>query len=282
MAEDKTDSSCDSKTMPASVRRKLPSRLERRLRRGYVLVAARKMNLRFPTLNAYLSEESREALKAQLAAGDILLKDDCKFPLAQLSASVFKSYWIHSGVYAGSNEVIDIGSKPYVSVVDLDEFLKASKIAILRPRYKDSADIQSALSFLRGKLGKPFNSKFDLTKTNSFYCTQLIYETLKQLPNAIELHVSQVFGKPAILYSDLENSKDIEIVSIAKISKIQRLFAHAPSYSALLAGGSLAWKLNPSLTFPGSITGLATLLLFNNNNNKPKQKRKKSVSAHAN
>lgn len=280
MTEDKRDSSYDSKTMPASVRRRLPSRLERRLRRGYVLVAARKMNLRFPTLNACLSEEKRDELKAQLMAGDILLRDDCKFPLAQLSASVFKSFWIHSGVYAGSNEVIDIGSKPYVSVVDVDEFLKASKIAILRPRYTDSADIQSALSFLRGKLGKPFNSKFDLSKTNSFYCTQLIYETLKQLPNTIELHVSQVFGKPAILYTDIENSKDIELVSIAKISKIQQLFAHVPSYTALLAGGSLAWKLNPSLTFPGSFTGLATLLFFSNN--KPKPKRKKSVSAHAN
>lgn len=280
MTEDKTDSGCDSKTKPARARRKLPSRLERRLRRGYVLVAARKMNLRFPTVNAYISEEKRDELKAQLAAGDILLKDDCKFPLAQLSASVFKSFWIHSGMYAGSNEVIDIGSKPYVSVVNVDEFLKASKIAILRPRYKEPADIQSALSFLRGKLGKPFNSKFDLTKTNSFYCTQLIYETLKQLPNAIELHVSQVFGKPAILYTDLENSKDIEIVSTAKISKIQRLFAHAPSYSALLAGGSLAWKLNPGWTFPGGFTGLVTLLFFSNN--KPKQKRKKSVSAHAN
>lgn len=279
MTEDKTDSNYYSKTMPGRGRRKLPSRLERRLRRGYVLVAARKMNLRFPTVNAYLSEEKRDELKAQLAAGDILLKDDCKFPLAQLSASVFKSFWIHSGVYAGSNEVIDIGSKPYVSVVNVDEFLKASKIAILRPRYKDSADVQSALSFLRNKLGKPFNSKFDLTKTNSFYCTQLIYETLKQLPNAIELHVSQVFGKPAILYSDIESSKDIELVSIAKISRIQQLFAHAPSYSALIAGGSLAWKLNPSLTFPGSFTGLAALLFLNN---KPKQKHKKSLSAHAN
>lgn len=255
------------------------NRFRYRTKRLRILGFQRLLNLRFPVINASLSEETCDRLKSQLKPGDLLLKDDCRFPLSQISARIVQCYWIHSGIYVGNNQVIDIGSRSYVAAVSLDDFLKASKIAIYRPGYASLADVQSAISFVKEQLGKPFNSKFDLGRSNSFYCTQLLYEALKQLPHPIQINVSKFFGKPVVLHSDIEKSAEIQLVDFASIGSWQRLCAHVPAYCALFAGASLAWRINRNFVMSGSLSALTALVLFNN---RRLPGLKKTVSTNAN
>lgn len=253
-------------------------RLKRRLRRTSALLLERTMNLSFPTFNACIDKEEKEGLKIRLKEGDVLLKDDCRYPLSQLSARVLRSGWIHSGIYRGDGKGIDIGSKPHVSEVSVDDFLNASKIAVLRPWYQEKEDVESVIAFLTAKLGKPFNSKFDLSKKHAFYCTQLIYESLRQMPHPIDLHVSKVFGQPAILCADIEKSNQIELVKVVGISARKRALVHLPSVSLMLIGGSLASKLNPAWSVCGAFSGLVASLIWKN---KSPKSRRKVVSRHA-
>lgn len=233
----------------------------RRVRRLWTPCLQRLMNCKFPTVAASLSAPRKKTVKSLLRPGDVLLKDDCSYPLSQLGARLLGSHWIHSAVYVGDDKIIDCGSKPYVSEEMLDEFLQASSLAVYRPHFETAEDLESVLSFLRNSIGRPFNRAFRLTSKNSFYCTQLIYRALQQMPHPIDLHVSYVSGRPAILTGDIEKNRELSLVYLSKMGMMRSVVSHIPSIAAILAGATIFGRIRPQLTGVGALITLTSVLV---------------------
>ncbi|HNB23085.1 MAG TPA: YiiX/YebB-like N1pC/P60 family cysteine hydrolase [Candidatus Melainabacteria bacterium] len=251
----------------------------RRARRLWTPCLQRLMNCKFPTTGASITESQKALVKSLLRPGDILLKDDCSYPLSQLGARMLGSNWIHSAVYVGDNKIIDCGSRPYVSENDLDNFLQSSSLAVYRPRFETGEDLQSLISFLQSSIGRPFNRTFRLSNRNSFYCTQLIYRALQQMPHPIDLHISYVSGRPAILAGDIENSRELSLVYLSRMGMLRSVVSHVPSFAALLTGAAVFGKIRPQFTVVGALVSLLSLLLASEYMHS--EKLKKELYRHA-
>lgn len=249
-------------------------RAQRRVGRLWSIWVQRLMNIRFPILGARLTSRQKGEIETLLQPGDILLKDNCGYPFSQLGARLLGSRWIHSAVFIGDGKVIDCGSVPYVAEAPLEYFLDASDVAIYRPRFKTAGDCESALRYLRDQIDKPFNKTFNLANKNSFYCTQLIYRMLKQMPNPIDLPVSSVGGRKAILARDIEDCTELQRVYLFRAAPWRIFIAHTPSFVALSLGASLAKKIRPEYGFFGGILGLMSILTITQQKCHPVRMRK--------
>lgn len=255
-------------------------RAQMRTKRLWSLWLQRLMNLRFPTLGAGLTVRQKKEVRALLKPGDILLKDNCSYPLSQLGARVLGSSWIHSAVCVGEGKLIDCGSKPYVAQILLDDFLDASDLAVYRPRFETDADRESALNFLYGQIGRPFNKTFKLSNKNSFYCTQLVYRMLEQMPHPIEFHVSRLGKRPVILASDIETCPQLECVYLFRVAPWRACITHMPSLLALCVGSAVSSRLSPQFSVLGALLTLASFLTIGQCLQNSKRKRRKY--SHAN
>lgn len=248
-----------NKADPARRRRPLLPSLRRVNRLGSAYVQ-RLMNLKFPTVWSHLSSSQTEMILSMLRPGDVLLKDDCDYPLSQLGARLLGSEWIHAAVYVGNNQIIDCGSKPYVAENNINDFLRASSFAIYRPQFATPEDLESLLVFLRASLGRPFNRTFRFSNKNSFYCTQLIYRALQQMPHPIDLHISDVGGRPAILAGDIELNTELERVYRNRIGLARSIFCHIPSAAACVIGALALRRIRPSFGGAGAAIALVSAL----------------------
>lgn len=199
----------------------------------------RVIDVQVPLLIHSLTVEERNKVKSLLQPGDILLKDDNSHPMGQIANRLARSRWSHSAFYPGGDKVVDVGTKPYVAKVDLDQFLQCSDIGVFRPRYTGAADLQSALDYVQSSLGRPLNRSFSLQTKNAYYCAQLIYCALGQMPQSIEIPLVNVLGRPFVTSSCIETCPDIETVFIKRTGLVQRIAGHAPTILPTVLGGFL-------------------------------------------
>ncbi len=239
-------------------------KLLRRSKKLWSIFLERAMKVRFPTILAHLSEQEKLDIKQTLKEGDVILKDNCSYPLSQLSARLIENTWIHSGVYVGEGKIVDCGTKPFVAEIDIDEFLDASGIEILRPEYATADDRASLLAYLKTSLYEPFNSSFRLGASSSFYCTQLISKALAQMPNPINISVSNVLGKPVILVSDIERSRYMKVLYLKRSGYKKHLCAQLPACAAVLT--VMLWSSNsgPQATLIGAMLAVGFLIFATN------------------
>jgi len=221
-------------------------------------------DLKFPVVLVRLSKAQREEAKSLLQPGDILLEDNCSLPFGQVTNRLAGSRWAHAAFYIGDGTVVDIGTKPSVSKVPLEQFLKTTDLAICRPRYKTREDLASVISFLRRNLGRPFNKSFDLNRTDSFYCAQLISSKLAQMPNPIELRTSTLFGHTVMVSGAVENSREISRVWMARHCTFTRIACHCPTFISMIAGAWLGNRLGIVGSVCGAAAGLAMIVKITN------------------
>lgn len=252
----------------------LGGRIVSRIRRRCFGWGLRLLDLKFPTVFAHLSAARKSEVRAIARAGDIFLVDNSSYPLSQLVARAVGSRWSHSAFYAGEGTIVDCGSKPYVTNVDLEKFLNTSDIAIYRPKYATKADFDSALAFALSCINRPFNRTFDLESDESFYCTQLIYRALGQMPNPIPLLPGKVFGKPAILSSAIETSPQLELILLARNGYLKGCLAHLPSILAIAVGAFCGRLIFPVFSLPGGLLCFFAVLAAENLTNNDKWKRR--------
>lgn len=219
---------------------------------------------RFPTLNARLSEDKKEAIKELLQPGDVLLlNDDCR-PLGQLTSGLAGSLWTHSGFYVGDGGVVDVGTRPVVARWGIDEFLKASDVAVYRPQYVTDNDRKSAVQFINDHLGKPFNRNFNPNSEDTYYCAQLIASALKSIPHAINVPNTNVLGRIFITPQNLADSEHLKLVYISKRSAGGYLMAHGPTIAPTMLGAVWGARLGVPGAVLGAGAGLAVAYLLGN------------------
>lgn len=232
----------------------------RKLERSCYRWALKIANVKVPTLDISLSSSDMDDIRNLIKAGDILLVDNCNFPLAQLGARLVGSKWSHSAIYAGNGKVIDCGRRARVEEISLDEFLDTSAIAIFRVKDSTAADIENMVNYARSCLGKPFNCKFNLESKNSLYCTQLVANALKCLSHPIELPVERVLGKPVLTETIIANAPQLELIYCSSPGLARAFLAHFPSLSAGCLGALCALAIGRNLMPFGSILGILIFL----------------------
>lgn len=187
------------------------------------------LDAKVPVWIKQLSEQQKSEVKHLLRRGDILLKDDNSHPMGQLMNRLAGSRWSHTVFYDGAGFVIDVGTKPYVAKISLDEFLQCNDLGVFRPLYKEQQDLDSAAAFVEKALGRPLNRTFDINKQDAFYCAQLVYCALRQMPHPIEIPTVQI-GRAYVTSGCIEKCKSIEQVWLLRTNFLQRIIGHAPTW----------------------------------------------------
>lgn len=200
--------------MEKSKKRSAFRRWQRHFRKRMWKTLLRCLDVSVPFLaGPTLTTAQQEKIKSLLEPGDILLETNARYPGWQLAALLtLGSNWMHSAIYIGNGQVIDVGTEPYVSKIPLDVFLKTTHIAIYRPSYLTTEDRQTAIRFVTGKIGAPFNVTFDTADKHSFYCTQLISSALLAMPNPIPLPKVKMLWKEVVGPKSITNSDNIKLI----------------------------------------------------------------------
>ena len=160
------------------------------------------LDLRIPTANPETSPAHRDKIRAKLKPGDIVLTSDTSYLLWEtVEYCVARSHYTHAFLYEGGGKILEATIDSGVHGVmrsSLDVALQGPlKIAVIRPPYDCPEDVEVALDFCRGNLGKGYDGLFDLDKTDGqrFYCSSLIYEAFQLLSKPIKLERKKVLGR---------------------------------------------------------------------------------------
>ncbi|MBY0547977.1 MAG: hypothetical protein K2W95_11840 [Candidatus Obscuribacterales bacterium] len=187
------------------------------------------LDAKVPVLMKQLSAEQKAEIKQLLQPGDILLKDDNSHPMGQLMNRLAGSRWSHTVFYEGGDYVIDVGTKPYVAKISLDDFLDCNDLGVFRPQYGDRQDLDSAVHYVDKAIGRPLNRTFDLKNEDSFYCAQLVYCALKQMPHPIAIPTVNSYGRTYVTSGSIEKCAAIQTIWLRRTNLLQRLVGHAPT-----------------------------------------------------
>lgn len=222
------------------------------------------LDAKVPVLIPLLSDQQREHIKSILQPGDIMLKDDNTHPVGQITNRFGGSRWSHTVLYIGGNYIVDVGTKPYVAKIDLDEFLNCSDLTVLRPRYSTKDDMESEVRFIEASMGRPLNRTFDLRNSDSFYCAQLAYCALKQMPNPIHIPTIKVLGREFVTSTCIENCSQIERIWIHRTSPLRKIIGQAPILLPGIIGATACafFGLVPALL--GFFCGVAVAMFLGN------------------
>lgn len=130
--------------------------------------------------------------------GDLLFQENDNGEFNKAVSKVTEGYGGMKINHVGLIEKKDDGklyiieSKTKVQEIPLSEFLNRSmdengnpKVLIGRLIPKFQNLIPSAINFASKQIGKPYNDSFNAEDTNSFYCSQLIYEAFKYANNGV-------------------------------------------------------------------------------------------------
>lgn len=223
---DSTEST-QSTSIVKSQRAPLASRGGRLIRNGWRL-SLKVLDTRFALPGQQLlSGKKRAQIKQILRPGDLLLETNNQYPGWQFASRLMVGGdWVHSAMYVGNGFVVDIGTKPVVAMIELDEFLKTTDVAIYRPHYKTPEDVKAATAFVADCLGMPFNTTFDHRDRKSFYCTQLIARALLAMPNPITLALGRLMWKPMVPASAIESSPDMDCLFSTRPHLLKAVIAH--------------------------------------------------------
>lgn len=212
-----------------------------------------------------LSPQTRASIKEILQPGDLLLETNNQYPGWQFAARLtVGGDWVHSAMYVGNGFVVDIGTKPVVAMIELDEFLKTTDVAIYRPLYVTLEDRRAAIAFVFDNLGMPFNTTFDHRDQGSFYCTQLIARALHAMPNPIDLALGRLMWKPMVPATAIETSPEMQCLFSTRPHFLKAVFAHwdlllGGACGVYLAHWSHHWHTTPA---DGLLAALGAGMVF--------------------
>lgn len=100
-----------------------------------------------------------------------------------------KTGWSHGGIYVGEDQMIHAVAQG-VSQINVIDFVRCDRIAILRPRKHSKSAIKKAKQFLKDQVPYDFGFK---RNTSSLYCFELCGECYEKL-NIERYTVKKFFG----------------------------------------------------------------------------------------
>lgn len=202
------------------------------------------MGRRIPTTVPEVSPEKQAELKSKLKAGDVIMTCDCSYPgWARMEYWTVRSNYTHAAYYAGDGKIYEaVGGGVLETPVD-DYFAGRQKFAIVRPDYKSAQDVQAATDFCKAQLGKKYDSVFNTGDDSEFYCSELVFKALKNMPNPIEAPSSSLVGKQAVAPDAFLHIPGIQVVHDDKSSFWGNKVGHWPIAAGTLGMAALGGSI---------------------------------------
>jgi len=130
-----------------------------------------------------LTEKDYKNAKKILKKGDIVLVGTQR----ELSHLFIKTPFTHTLICYQKNRFIHSTTQGVVKTNLKDVVNRYDTLTILRLKNKKPEKIQNVINFTINQLGKPYNFEFKSQK-DSYYCSELIYEALKQAGISLKLN----------------------------------------------------------------------------------------------
>ena len=158
-----------------------------------------------------ISAQETDKLKSLLKAGDVILCGNNKS-------------FVHAMLYAGNNTVIhSLATKvntpnKFLGVVKqtLDEYFTLSErdtFVVLRYKNLNSQDAQKAINYASQQIGKSYDSLFLVDSDTRFYCTELVYQSLKKMANPPKIFThKEKIGWTLVTVQDFMDSPDFDTI----------------------------------------------------------------------
>jgi hypothetical protein len=170
----------------------------------------------------YLSIKPSPALKYFNKVKSVVQPGDVIAIRSHYFDRIVPGYWTHVGIYTGDvlgkeHQVIQTrfyGTYP----IDLDLFLRAGWVAVLRPQLP-VADREYAAHKAEKYIGRHYDLEFDFSKRRRLVCSKLIYLIYKE-PLSLEIYPVQSFlGNKKAFLPDHVFMKGFEVVWISPGAK---------------------------------------------------------------
>lgn len=157
-----------------------------------------------------ISPQELQDLSSRLQPGDVILCGN-------------NGSFIHGALYIGNGEIVHAlavdsatpgrmrgvvreALSTYTQRVERDTFV------VLRAQAQPAA-LQPAIHFAAQQVGKPYDSLFLTASDERYYCTELVWHALRQMPRAPRVHLNQVrFGWQMVTVEDFMDSPDLQTV----------------------------------------------------------------------
>jgi len=164
-----------------------------------------------PDTVAKISSDETAKLKSLLKNGDVILCGNNKS-------------FVHAMLYIGNNQVIhSLATKvapprKFLGVVKqtLDEYFALSErdtFVVLRYRNVNAQDVQRSIDYASQQIGKNYDSLFLLDSDTRFYCTELVYQSLRRMSNPPRvLPHKEKIGWTLVTVQDFMDSPDFDTV----------------------------------------------------------------------
>jgi len=232
------------------------------------------MSLKLPTTTPIFSEKEREKVLSLIQPGDIIIDTDDLYPTWQfIEKLAFGSNYTHASFYEGNGNIIEatpesVLGKEGVVRTPLREYLTGRMhIKVIRPRYKTPEDRQAAINYVRSQLNKHYDSDLETKDDKALYCTELIYNALKSMPNPIYAKVTKVplYGKDVVGPNAFEDLPEAQVVYDNGGSYWQSIWNRYPAYIAAAAASITAGLTMGATAAVGALFagGLAALSIWN-------------------
>lgn len=197
-----------------------------------------------PTTSSFITEDQKSDVKKLVQPGDLFLETNNEFPGWQILEKVFlKTDWTHLAMYMGNGKVAEATTElGKLSEVDLDEFLDAYHLGVVRPHYKSEEDKRAALQYMRDAEGRKYDFALNTSDESELYCSEAPYHALKSTPNPITLPLSNLFGRPVVSPSSVLNNSDMELLWSTKSNCWKNQLSHYPlGVGAAVGAGGLSY-----------------------------------------
>jgi uncharacterized protein YycO len=150
-------------------------------------------------------------IESLVRPGDVILtKSD-----GHLSNLTNIGYWKHALICVSGErfkqDIVEAIGKGVVRRSLIEMLASKDRIIILRPTSKlieNKEQTQKSIEFVLNQVGKPYDYKFDSfthSSTESFYCSELIYSSIKSANPSADFNLRSSFGIKTVTPMDLYN-----------------------------------------------------------------------------
>ncbi len=179
-----------------------------------------------PDSTVRINQTQINELKSKLQPGDIILCGN-------------NDSFVHAILYFGNDVIVHSlankgkDGKKFVGVIKetLSEYLfraERDKFVVLRYKNMNPDDLQKVADYANKQIGKSYDTLFLVNSDTRFYCTELVYQALRQLPNPPQMFTHKVkLGWQLIMNEDFMDSPDFETVWTFNKSRTQIATRHS-------------------------------------------------------
>jgi uncharacterized protein YycO len=126
----------------------------------------------------------------------------------ELTNLCISSYYTHASIYIDHNQVVEAIGKGVVQTDLIDWMMTKDHVVILQPLFCGTLQMSQASEWAWKQVGKPYDTLFDVTNNDEFYCSELVWEAYDHAAPNNPFELRYRLGRLTVLGDDFYNAKD--------------------------------------------------------------------------